>query len=180
MGLWKPPEKILLPSEHDDAPSLFEYNGHLPDGTQILAYLFTPPDGELPADASGEPGYRYLAAIHEFDADGHHRLARTAILTGRCRDPMAVGPAAHEQLREMVAPYRAAGWRPGDIRVRPFLVRLNGYSHGLVYEADGDGLEGDVCEEEGCECGEEREGAVFFYPFWFPFRPPYDSGSYDT
>ncbi len=169
MGLWMPPAKLMLPSEFEDAvtqsfsPALFEYNGLMPDGTQTLAYLFTqPPNGAGQRDT--------LATVHEFDADGHHRLIHTVVV-----EPDA-NEVAWRQLHTMVAPYLATGWRPGEIWVRPFLVQINGSFHGFVYEADGDGLEGEC--EEGCECG--REGAVFFYPFWFPFRPPYDSGLYDT
>jgi hypothetical protein len=160
----------MLPSEFEDAasqslsPALFEYNGHLPDGTQILAYLFT-----TPSDAAGRRDD--LAAVHEFDADGHHRLVRTRVVG----DP-ADGAVAWRQLHELVAPYLAAGWRAGDIWVRPFLVEIDGWSHGLVFEASGDGLEGEVDED----CQDGREGTVWFRPFGFPFHPPYDAGSYDT
>src|SRR5207248_6219033 len=97
-------------------PALFEYNGHLPDGTQVLAYVIT-----LPPDGAGRRDH--LAAVHEFDADGHHRLVRTRLIREAAAGEGAGSPA-DAQLHEMVAPYLAAGWRPGDIWVRPFLVQL--------------------------------------------------------
>lgn len=158
MGSWKPPEKVTLPSEFEDsaaqgqAPNLFEYNGHLPDGTQLLAYLITlPPNGEKRRD--------HLAAVHEFDADGHHRFVRTERGAENRPDPW-------ELLEGLIAPHRAAGWKPGPIRVRPFMVHLDGVRHGLEFDDRG----GDA----------EEEGVVFFYPFWFPFHPPFTEGSYDT
>ena len=174
MGLWKPPTKVMLPSEFENAsaqsfwPALFEYNGYLPDGTQVLAYVIT-----LPPNEAGRRDH--LIAVHEFDADGHHQLVRTRLVR-EAEDGEEFAPPADAQLHELVAQYRAAGWRPGDIWVRPFLVELNGWSHGLVYQADGEGLESEC--EEGCNC--ELEEVVWFRPFWFPFRPPFDSGSYYT
>src|SRR5262245_41830716 len=172
MGLWKPPAKVLLPSQHDQAPALFEYNGHLPDGTQLLAYLVAPSDGSLPPDASGRPGFRFLGAIHEFDADGHHKLVRTRVISGRYDGGLDYVAPANMGLRGMVAPYLAAGWRPGAIWVRPFLVQIDSEYHGLVFQASGEGLEG------GPE--EEREEVDLFLPFSCVFYPPYDTGSYDT
>ena len=104
MGLWKPPAKVMVPSQHDDTPSLFEYNGHLPDGTQLLAYLCPDPAGNLSPDESGRLGYRWIGVVHEFDADGHHRLVRTRVINGRAvgvTESVAPGEAL---LREMVAP----------------------------------------------------------------------------
>jgi hypothetical protein len=162
----------MLPSEHDDAPSLFEYNGHLPDGTQLLAYLCPDPAGYLPADESGKIGYRCFGVVHEFDADGHHRLVRTRVISGRSAGVTESADPGEAMFREMVAPYLAAGWRPGNIWVRPFLVDIDGWPHGFVFRAYGEGLEG------GGE--EEPEEDVYFMPFNFPFHPPYDSGSYST
>jgi hypothetical protein len=165
MAWWKPPAKVMLPSEFEDAaaesvwPALFEYNGHLPDGTLLLAYIIT-----LPPDAANRRDN--LAAVHEFDADGHHQSIRTQLFREGSADP-----PADVQLHEMVAPYRAAGWRPSDIWVRPFLVEVDGWQHGFVLRASGEGLEGDV---------EDRDEYLDFMPFGFPFHPPYDSGSYDT
>jgi hypothetical protein len=172
VGLWKPPAKVMLPSEQDDAPSLFEYNGHLPDGTQLLAYLCPDPTGNQPADASGKLGFRWVGVVHEFDADGHHRLIRTRGISGRYAGVLEAAAPAREMLREMVAPYLMAGWRPGDIWVRPFLVVVDGWAHGFVFRAFGGGLEG------GDE--EDPDEGVYFKPFDFPFHPPYDSGSYST
>ena len=56
----------------------------------------------------------------------------------------------------VVAPYRAAGWRPGDIWVRPFLVEVDGRQHGFLFRGSGDGLEGD--EEDRDEQVETAEG----------------------
>jgi hypothetical protein len=165
MTWWQPPAKVMIPSEFEDAaaasawPSPFEYNGHLPDGTQLLAYIIS-----LPPNAGGLRDD--LAAVHEFDADGHHRSIRTRMIRGG-----SAGPRADAQLHQMVAPYRAAGWRPGDIFVRPFLVEVDDLQHGFVFRASGDGLEGDE---------EDRDENVWFMPFGFPFHHPYDSGSYDT
>jgi hypothetical protein len=172
MGLWRPPEKVRLPGERDLSPSLFEYNGHLPDGTQLLAYDCPDPKGDLPPDESGRRGFRFLGVVHEFDADGHHRLIRTRVTAGRFKDGLEAGEAARAMLREMVAPYLSAGWRPGDIWVRPFLVKIDGWSHGFVFKGYGLGL------EDGS--GEAPDEAVYFKPFDFPFHPPYDSGSYST
>jgi hypothetical protein len=136
--------------------------------------VFSPPDGDLPSDESGRAGYRYLAAVHEFDADGHHRLVRTCVLSRRCAERMEFGAASGGQLRDMVGPYLAAGWRPGDIWVRPFLVEIDGWNHGLLFQASGEGLEGDCnCEDEPGEC-------ILFCPFGFALHPPYDTGEYDT
>jgi hypothetical protein len=165
MAWWKPPAKVTLPSEFEDAaahnlwPVLFEYNGHLPDGTQVLGYIIS-----LPMDKAGRRDD--LIAVHEFDADGHHLSIRTRLVSEG-----AVGPKADALLHEMVAPYRAAGWRPGDIQVRPFLVEADGWQHDFVFRGFGDGLEGDE---------EDRDENVYFMPFSFPFHPPYDSGSYST
>jgi hypothetical protein len=134
----------------------------------LLAYVIA-----LPPAADGRRDR--LAAVHEFDADGHHQLARTRLIREPADGRGGDGPQADAQLHEMMTPYLAAGWRPGDIWVRLFLVELDGWPHGLVYEAEGDGLEGE-CED--CECGQEE--VVWFRPFGFPFRPPFDSGSYDT
>lgn len=171
MGLWKLPEKVMLPSQYDQAPAPFEFNGQLPDGTQVLAYVEAPADGLLPPDSSGRPGYRFLAAIHEFDADGHHRLVRTRHLSGRYDEHAELGARTSAGMRELMAPYLAAGWCPGAIRVRPFFVQIDGRSHGLLFRAYGGGLEG----AEG-----EREEAVFLQPIGCVFYPPYDSGTYDT
>ena len=166
MGLWKPPAKVMVPSEYEDAaaqsywPSKFEYNGHLPDGTQVLAYIIT-----LPPDTAGRRDR--LAAVHEFDADGHHRSVCTRLI----REGDA-GPPADAQLHQMVAPYREAGWRPGDIWVRPFLVEIDGWQHGFVFRASGGG------SEQGSE--DEPDADVHFMPFSFPFHPPYTDGSYST
>jgi hypothetical protein len=166
MAFWMPPAKVTLPSEFEDSaaqslwPALFEYNGHLPDGTQVLGYIIT-----LPADKAGRRDD--LTAVHEFDADGHHRSIRTRLVREGSE-----GPKADAVLHDMVAAYRAAGWRPGAIQVRPFLVEIDGWQHGFVFRANGEGLEDDDAEE--------HDANVYFMPFGFPFDPPYDSGSYST
>lgn len=160
MPRWKPPTKLLVPSEYEDAaaggawPATFEYTGTLPDGTLTLAYVYS-----LPPDAAGVRGE--LVTVHEFDATGRHRSVQT-------QRPAAGADAV---LHAMFAPYRTAGWRPGNILVRPFLVEAEGVEHGFVLPDLGPGNEYET------DCG---KGDVFFLPFGFPFHPPFTDGSYST
>lgn len=157
-----PPDRVLLPSEFEDAaadevwPGVFENTGHLPDGTQILAYVYScPPDHTGTRDD--------LAVVHEFDAKGQHRSLKLKRV-----GETASGPKANVILDAMLAPYQAAGWEPGDILVRPFLVEQAGFHFGFIFET----MENDV--------DDEPSEYMLFVPFGFPFYPPYDSGVYDT
>jgi hypothetical protein len=177
MGLWKPPEKIRLPSHHDMSPSKFEYNGHMPDGRQILAYAAHDPHNWRQPDESGRGWYRWIVVVHVFDADGRHLSSQERTTAGPFTDRSLADNAGQLVLREMVGPYLSSGWRPGDIWLRPFYININGWAHGLVYEVCGEGLE----EEWNCdECEPDEGDQVTFKPFGFAFRPPYDNGSYES
>jgi hypothetical protein len=177
MGLWKPPVKVRLPSHHDRLPSKFGYNGHMPDGRQILAYTAWDPHNWREPNASGQGWYRWIAALHVFDADGHHLSSQQRTAGGPFTDRPVADAAGQSLLRQLVEPYVRSGWQPGDIWVRLFYINIDGWPHGLVYVVRGEGLE----DECGGDEGEPNEGEqVTFKPFDFAFRPPYDDGSYDS
>jgi hypothetical protein len=86
MGLWKPPATIRLPSEYEIAPTTFAYNGHMPNGTQLLAYTVRDPHNWREPDQSGQGWYRWIVVVHLFDADGRHLSSQQRITGGPLTD----------------------------------------------------------------------------------------------
>src|SRR5690349_9382638 len=139
MGLWRVPEKVLLPAEPDFSPSAFEFNGRLPNGDQAMAYVGSRTGDTYPVTV---PFTRYTAVAFRFDADGVLRtcdFATTAHGGGYTeQDPERSYRKARDLLRELVDKVRAEGWVSADILVRPFYVVVDGLETGLLYQTDGE------------------------------------------
>lgn len=172
MGLWRVPQKVLLPAEPDGSPRVFEFNGRLAHGDQVMAYVGCRIGETAP---SAIPYTRYTAVVLRFDADG--------VLLSCDFDSTAHGGdylekdadrsyrKARELLAGLVERVKAEGWESADIVVRPFYVVVDGLATGLVYRTDGED------EGEGPDCGPEE---VRLVPFSITFRRPWDTGEYST
>jgi hypothetical protein len=175
MGLWKIPEKILLPAEPEFAPSVFEFNGRLANGDHIMAYV---------ADSRGDtcpvtkPIVWRTAVLFRFNADGVLLSCNfdTAAHSGDYieQDPGRSYQKARRLLDKLVSGLRDEGWVSANIFVRPFFVRLDHLQTGLVYCAGTD--DEDEAEGEVPRYGPE----VRLLPFDFIFHRPWNTGSYDT
>lgn len=166
MGLWRIPDKILLPAEPGGVGT-FEFNGRLPNGDQVMAYT----QGRYHYRAETGPAeFRgYVAVMFRFDADGV--LKSVNFKSVGAGDPDYCYKQVRNHLAELVQPLQAEGWVSADILVRLFYVEVDGLATGLIYRTDGedDSLEPTYNTEE-----------VRLVPFDTIFHRPWTTGQYDT
>jgi hypothetical protein len=172
MGLWRVPEKVLLPAEPDFSPSTFEFNGRLANGDQVMAYVGSRTGDTYPVTT---PFTRYTAVLFRFDADGVLRTCDFATTAHGGdyleKDPERSYRKARELLHNLVDKVRAEGWVSADILVRPFYVVVDELATGLVYTTDG--------EDEGEDVDYSPE-QLRLVPFGKVFYRPWTTGEYDT
>src|SRR5262245_61437740 len=84
MGLWRVPEKVLLPAEPGGVGT-FEFNGRLADGDQVMAYAQARYHRIGAADPPDLRGH--TAVLFRFDADGVLRAVDFASAGHDPRDP---------------------------------------------------------------------------------------------
>jgi hypothetical protein len=171
MRLWRVPEKVLLPAEPGGVGP-FAFNGRLPGGDQVLAYLGSRTGHTCPGN---KPYVTRTAVLFRFDAGGVLRTCQfdsTSHGGGYIeQDPERSYRKAKESLDSFVAAVKAEGWASADILVRPFYVRVDGFATGLVYSARGKG--------QGEGSGHSAE-EVRLVPFGQTFHPPWTDGRYET
>jgi hypothetical protein len=174
MGLWKVPETILLPAEADIPESVFEFNGRLANGDQVLAYV-----GERRGETHPPttPFVNLTAVLLRFDASGALltvRFATTAYDGDHVeQNPERAYRKARRLLEGMVGDVKAEGWSPAGITVRPFCVVVDGFETGLVYQTDGEYEEPDPEDPWTPEMARLR-------PFGYIFYRPWNDGVYST
>jgi hypothetical protein len=146
--------------------------GRLADGTQFMAFVTGafPTGCEKHLGDNGATRNRWVAVIHRFDAGGNHIGSESR--AGAFDDDAEEDEAALGRQVEGVFADLLGGREPElcDIRVKPFAVRLDGVTHGLIYEhyVEGDGAD-------------RSEGEyVMLQPLEIMFHPPWDSGDYST
>lgn len=167
MGLWRVPEKVLLPAEPDFSPSTFEFNGRLANGDQVMAYAQA---RYHRLGAMDTPELRgHTAVLFRFDADG---VLKAVDFESAGHDPQDTERSYRRvrvQLAGLVRKVGREGWESSDLLVRPFFVRVDGLETGLVYRTAG--------EDEGEEYSEEEMRLV---PFDMIFYRPWTTGEYST
>jgi hypothetical protein len=172
MGLWRVPDKVLLPAEPDSSPSPFEFNGRLANGDQVMAYVATRYGHTSP---SAIPFIRHTAIVFRFDADGVLLTVDFATTAWGGdyieQDSERSWSKARELLASLMRRVHAEGWASTDILVRPFHVQVDGLRTGLVYMTDG--------EDEGDESDSSTE-CLRLIPFDRIFYRPWTTGEYDT
>jgi hypothetical protein len=168
MGLWQVPAKVLLPAEPDRSPAVFEFNGRLADGSQVMAYAQARHDRRGSANPPVLLGY--TAVLFRFDADGGLVAVDFASADHDPRQPDLSYDRGRELLADLVQRVRAEGWESADIRVRPFYVEVDGLGTGLIYRTAG--------EDDGDE--EYSAEEVRLVPFDKIFRRPWTDGEYST
>jgi hypothetical protein len=163
------PDKLRIPLDDHH----FENVGHLPNGTQFMAFV----TGAFPTGMKYYLGddwqYRkkWLADIHRFDAEGNHIATDSRLGAFDIEGRQVAGDKAFAHLQEMYNEMTAAGEPEfGDIHVKLFSVEIDGVTHGLFYQQS----------EEEPEEGEERGEWVMLEPRDIMFHPPWDSGEYST
>lgn len=173
MGLWRVPEKVLLPAEPDCSPSTFEFNGRLANGDQVMAFVGSRSGQTYPP--SPTLFTRFTAVVFRFNADGvliTVDFATTAFGGDYVeKDAERSKQKARELLAGLVKRVRSEGWEPADILVRPFYVIVDGMETGLVYMTEGE-------DEE--EASDESPEYVRLVPFDKVFYRPWNTGGYDT
>jgi hypothetical protein len=158
------PELLRIPLDE----GRFENIGRLPNGNQFMAYVTgAMPDGmKYPMNDEQSRLKRWLAVVHQFDADGNHLVseARLGAFDSEGRD--VAGQKAWAQLEDMYDRLIIDG-EPVfcDINVKLFSVEIDDVIYGLFYEQD---------EEEP-----ESEW-VMLEPRDIMFHPEWDSGEYST
>jgi hypothetical protein len=171
MGLWQVPEKVLLPAEPGGV-STFEFNGRLPNGEQVMAYVGSRTGDTYPVTKAF---VRRTAVLFRFDPDGVLRSCEFATTAHGGdyieQDSERSYRKARELLHELVEKVKTEGWVSADILVRPFHVVVDGLSTGLIYSTDG--------EDEGEESDDSPE-EVRLIPFGKIFHRPWTNGEYDT
>jgi hypothetical protein len=110
MGLWRVPEKVLVPAMPDFSPNPFEFNGRLANGEQVMAYVGARTAQTHPP--SSTPFTQYTAVVLRFNADGV--LVTVDFAT------------------------TAEGWVSADILIRPFYIHIDDLETGLLYQTDGE------------------------------------------
>jgi hypothetical protein len=169
------PDKILIP--YHDFDDRFGLVGRYGADNQYIAFV----TGAYPANWNIEhfsrdylhtrwaEHKRWYAVLHRFDANGNH-LGTEA----RCGGTTASGQGkaikeADRALAEMLEPLGPR--EPGNIRVKPFGMHIDGYFFGLVYKCvnPGDPDNPDATHEY-----------VMLEPNDIMFHPPWDSGEYST
>jgi hypothetical protein len=168
MGMWQIPEKILLPAEPGGIGT-FEFNGRLPNGDQVMAYVQAQHDVLSPASSPVLRGY--TAVLFRFDADGTLKSVNFESAPQDTQDSDLSYSRSRVLLARLVQQVQAEGWVSADILVRPFLVKLDGLATGLIYRTDG--------EDEGGESDYSPE-EVRLVPFDKIFHRPWTDGRYDT
>jgi hypothetical protein len=171
MGLWRIPEKILLPAE-PDGPGTFEFNGRLPNGEQVMAYVGSRTDETYPPT---KPIVRHTAVLFRFDADGVLQSCEFATAKHGGDNLEQDGERSYRQARDqldrLVQKVKAEGWVSANILVRPFYIVVDGLQTGLVYYTEGED------DEDEWEYSPEE---VHLEPFGKIFYPPWTDGRYDT
>jgi hypothetical protein len=165
------PDKLRIPSEEYDYGG-FTRIGRLADGTQFMAFVTGAfPNGRKHRLQEDWPMQnRWIAVIHRFDAGGNHIGSESR--AGAFDDDAEEDEAALEHQVEGVFAKLIGEAEPElcDVWVKPFTVRLDGLTHGLIYE--------DYLEEDG---GDSSVGEyVILQPHEIMFHPPWDSGDYST
>ena len=92
---------------------------------------------------------RPVSVLHRFNSNWHH-IGSEIYEKERMQD-------AEKTLEDAIA--KLPNHQPGDIKVRPFSVKLNGLQFGLIPSGDGKCIE--------------------YLPYGLAFFPPWD-GTYDT
>lgn len=168
MGLWRVPEKILLPAEPGGIGA-FEFNGRLAGWDQVMAYAqahyFWPSPAATPEVRSN------TAVLFRFDADGVLKSVDFETARYDPQDPERSYRRSRVLLAGLVNRVQREGWVSADILVRPFYVVVDGLATGLIYHTAG--------EDEGEE-SEYSEEEVRLVPFDMIFRRPWTTGAYDT
>lgn len=177
MGLWRVPEKILLPAEPDYSPSTFEFNGRLANGDQVMAYVGSRTGQTHPP--SPTPFTRHTAVVFRFNADGVLLTVDFATTAHGGdyieKDAERSWRNARDLLTGLVGRVQSEGWVSADILVRPFHVIVDDLETGLLYQTDGQ--DESETEEDFADYSPESLRLV---PFDIIFRGPWNTGSYDT
>ena len=168
MGLWRVPEKVLLPAE-PGGTGTFEFNGRLTNGDQVMAYAQA---RYHQMGATDTPAVRgHTAVLFRFSADGALIAVDFASAAHDPQHPDFSYRRGRELLAVRVERITAEGWVSADILVRPFHVQVDGLRTGLVYMTDG--------EDEGEESDYSPE-CLRLVPFDKIFYRPWTTGEYDT
>jgi hypothetical protein len=168
MGLWRVPEKILLPAEPGRVGT-FEFNGRLSNGDQVMAYAQA---WYQYLSANAPPIVRsHTAVLFRFDTDGMLETCEFETVGFVKEDPDRSYREARRLLTKLVEGVKAEGWVSADILVRPFYVVVDGLATGLVYRTDGED------DGEGPEFSSEE---VRLVPFDKVFYRPWTTGQHDT
>jgi hypothetical protein len=177
MGLWRVPEKVLLPAEPDFSPSAFEFNGRLANGDQVTAYVGSRTGQTHPP--SPTPFTRHTAVVFRFNADGVLLTVDfdTTAHGGDYveKDAERSWREARELLLALVRRVQSEGWESADILVRPFYIMVDDLETGLIYMTDG---EDESEQEEDFE--DYSPESVRLVPFDKVIRRPWNTGDYDT
>jgi hypothetical protein len=164
--LFGPPDKLRIRAEGP-----VEYVGRLEDGTQYLSFVTgAVPDGyHFNLDNEDWRKVKYwVGVMHLFDPEGNHLKTETRHGGYDIEGWEVAGEKAGAEVNTMFAPYRDKNPIRCDIFVKPFLVVINGITHGLVYRATQPEENGPVFE------------GVFLEPRDVMFHPPWDSGVWSS
>ena len=176
MGSWQVPNKVLLPAEADLSPSVFEFNGRLANGDQVMAYVGSRTGDTRPATT---PFTRHTAVVFRFDADGALLACDFATVAhggdSTEKDPERGYRAARELLFGLVDKVRVEGWASADILVRPFYVMVDDLETGSSTKPLGR-----TRARLRRTSGTTAPSAYALVPFDRIFRRPWTTGEYDT
>jgi hypothetical protein len=164
-GLFGKPDKVRI------VPDRFfsEHLGRLDDGTQFIAFgTGALPDGYVggPTDDDWKTTLRWIAVLHQFDADGNHLGSESRLGAFDVEGWDQASEKAEVQLQALLAPLQKRHPRRCDVLVKLFSVVLDGVTHGLRYESYVD---------------EDEEGEwVALLPTDVAFEAPWNTGEYST
>ncbi len=170
------PQRLLIPYE-DFEGGRFDLVGCDAKGHQFMAFV----TGAFPADwwtGSRAPQYlrmqwrhhkRWYAVLHKFASDGSH--LGTDVWNGgnTARGEREAIDRSEKKLSELLD--SLGEYMLGDIWVKPFAVKIDGYLFGLVYQINS--YEDPTDPDATYEC-------VMLEPNDIMFHPPWDSGEYST
>ena len=160
------PDKIRIPFVNDEE-SRFYYVGHYDGNNQFMAFVTGafPDENKFPGpNDNWQSIKRWVAVIHCFDADGNH-LESDIRLGGYQIERDQAAEKAWEELGNILKKLSTQKPKPGDIYVKPFSVKVDGVTYGLIYEQDE--------EDEESEYGMLEPNDIMFHQ-------PWDSGEYST
>lgn len=162
------PDKLRIPYEEFDG-ARFTCVGQYGNGNQFMAFItgaFPGREHYPDANSNWREKKRWVAVVHQFDADGNHIRSEARVGGFDVEGRAAAGEKASHHLVQMLRELGLESVRASDIYVRPFTTELNGVTYELVYERHVD--EGRQVEY------------MMLWPNDIMFHPPWDSGAYST